>query len=378
MNQQPQNNQQYVPNGRINYVNPNFIPTQQRQQQQQAPVEAFNNYLQNGRPQITNIQPNNIAPAHQQQGPSTGGKRRSRRRDVLDMNQHLGVKERGDPKGNKKRKNTALDSGKNSKNNAIANKRTKRMDRALNEDNYDHLAQDMAEMTGRLNNLSKKSCAPKEVDLFLGDLSGVLDDEVQVAAFKKSLFRICPGNSIIITAQSYELPKETIGEDRKIRHIFIKYCIGWFDALKRQLYFEKNPNLNDPNDAANMDDEQILEMDRQVTTVDMFDKISEITELQYQNVLKHYKPNGLIYTIIDAGSITDSIIAAHCNIKKYPIIQLRYEGQRDFAEIKDKRKRAEVFGTLIGNVARYNNRYRRDAVEEKKIIPGKIFDMGKL
>ena len=380
------NNQQFVPNGRVNFVNPNhpnFAPAQpaqhQQQQQQQYATEAFNNYLQNGRPQIPNSINNNFANNNnpQQQAASTSdnkNKRRSRRRDVLD----LGVKERGDKRGNKKRKNTAMENGRASQSETINEKRSKRINRA-NDDNYDHIAQDMAEMTGRLNSLSKKSkdSKPSLSDLFLGNFTDVLDDQDQVGAFKKSLFRICPGNSMIITAQSYELPKEAIGDDRKIRHIFIKYSIGWFDALKQQVWNEKNPNLNVP--VQNMTDEQLLAVEKEVTTVDMFNKISEITELQYQNVLAHYKPRGLIYTIIDAGSLTDSIIAAHCNIKKYPIIQVRHEGQQDFSEIKDKKKRAAAFGTLIGNVSRYNNKYlREEFVEDKKIVPGKIFDMGKL
>jgi len=109
-----------------------------------------------------------------------------------------------------------------------------------------------------------------------------------------------------------------------------------------------------------MNRSEISKIEKEIKIIDLYDKIAEITEKQHQSVLKHYKPKGQVFTIISSGSLTDSIAAAHCNMKSYPIIQLGHEGQSKLLQTEDRLERARFFADYIGNIAKEIINDKRD------------------
>ena len=112
-----------------------------------------------------------------------------------------------------------------------------------------------------------------------------------------------------------------------------------------------------------------------VSTIDVFNKISELTEQQISGVREHYKPTGLIYVIIASGNMIDGIIAAHCIVKKMPIIQVNHEGQGNIMEIQDRIKRASKFATRVNEVAKNYATYVREK-KSKALVPNQMFCFG--
>ena len=369
--------QNFQPNGRvngINYVNPNHpvnlnfvqglnnpghqMPTFQPQQQQ------MNQQPQQQQQQIQ------APPPQQQQGKNN---KRNRRMNVMDLNENnsragkngKGVKERKGLSETKKRVNS-----NNARDDKINQSRHKRMTTNNSSTSKFKVVSDLQQNLQLLGVLQNEPKIIRSADALMGDLTGVVDEQNEGVAFFDEMGRSCPKNSMIIPSNSYQLPKVEIDKTTtKIRHIFIKFSTHWFNEAITETY--RNNNVDDENQALLTEDEIF----KKVKTVDIFNKISELTEEQIQIVKSHYDPSGLIYIIIASGDMVDSIIAAHCTLKKYPIIQINHEGQGEIMDIQDKVKRATRFAARVNEVARNYTNFTR-IKKNKALVPNQMFCLG--
>ena len=368
--------QNFQPNGRINYTNPNqpvnlnFVqPGNQmpnfQPQQPQMNQPASNQQQQQQQQQLQ------APPSQPQQGKNN---KRNRRMNVMDLNENnsragksgKGVKERKGLSEPKKRVNS-----NNMRDDKINQSRYKRMNAKNSSTSTFQVVNNLQQNLQLLGVLQNEPKVIRSADALMGDLTGVVDEENEGVAFFDEMGRSCPKNSMIIPSNSYQLPKVAIDKTTtKIRHIFIKFSTHWFNEAITETY--RNNNVNDDSQALLTEDEIF----KKVKTVDIFNKISELTEEQIQNVKNHYEPSGLIYVIIASGDMVDSIIAAHCTLKKYPIIQINHEGQGEIMQIQDKVKRATRFAARVNEVARNYTNFTR-IKKNKALVPNQMFCLNK-
>ena len=380
---------QFRPNGNINYVNPNhpvnlnFVqgmnnpgnqmpnfqgPNQPQQQMNQQPQQN-----QMNQPNYTNQVQNQAPPPQKQQG---NNNKRNRRTDVLDLQNKNNAG--GSRNGNKRSgKESGLSNSKkrgnsnNSKEDKINKHRAKRMTGGNSEQQKMQVVSDLQNNLQMLGVLQKQQVVTRSADAAIGHFDGVLEDQDQVGAFFEEMGRTCPTNSIIIPSNSYQLPKITIDTAAlKIRHIFVKFSTDWFNEVCMQIYKENN---KDQEDTILMEGQEAAQL---VSTIDVFNKISELTEQQISSIRAHYKPTGLIYVIVASGNMIDGIIAAHCIVKKIPIIQVNHEGQGDIMEVQDRTKRARKFATRVNEVAKNYATYVREK-KSKALVPNEMFCIAK-
>ena len=385
-------NRNFRPNGQINYVNPNHpvnlnfvqgmnnpghqMPNFQPQQQQmnQQPQQQ-----QMNQPNYNVQQQQNQAPPPQPQQ----GNKRNRRTDVLDLqNNNAGRNHRNGNKRSGKEKNelsTSKKRGNTTTAERVNKSRSKRITSTNNNEQQKLKAvSDLQNNLQMLGVLQKPAVEIRSADAAIGHYEGVLDDQDEGKAFFGELGRTCPANSMIIPSNSYQLPKIAIDTTTtKIRHIFVKFSTDWFDEVQLDIYKESIKNNQQAQDEMTLMSEQDLATKVQTTvqTIDIFNKISDLTEQQITSVRQHYKPSGLIYVIVASGNMIDSIIAAHCVLKKIPIIQVNHEAQGDIMEVKDKIKRATKFASKINEVAKNYTGYVREK-KSKALIPNQMFCFG--
>ena len=237
-----------------------------------------------------------------------------------------------------------------------------------------------------LENGTKKD-AGLDADLFIGNFIGILDAEGALEAFYNIITKNSPLDSIVIPATTYNLPKKEIDpNDKKIRNIFIKFSIDWFNDLLTAIYRKKFPNiclssssssqqLSNTTQRMEEDNKLLQEQDSvassasgksstanritsaelaSISSADIFDTIADTTKAQIDAIKSHYKPSGLIYILIATNVKTDSIIMAWCNLHGYPVIQLGHHGQKKLMDIASPIERAEEFAKRINAIARFD------------------------
>ena len=207
-------------------------------------------------------------------------------------------------------------------------------------------------------------------DAFVGAFSGLIDNQEDATNFKKAIAKTSPQASILISSDSYKLPKSIISEEKTIRDLYIKFSTDWFDDLVSAIYKHKHRDDEDAMLA------EMVDIKKDLSTYEIFEKVHQVAKEQIDRAVAHYKPSRLTFIMIAGGEQTDAIIGSYAILNKMPMIQFNQTDSQNIANINDRAKRVRAFAKIISDQVFI---YKKHKVCKKdvKISPNKAFDLDK-
>jgi len=213
--------------------------------------------------------------------------------------------------------------------------------------------EEMGDGNTKLKLASKLKIKPEDLDIFLGAYANKLPDLDARTGFKKAIAKFTK-NPKLIVSKDINFPKSKIGDNERVRNMFIKFG-DWF---KEELNAGKTAEAIGNNDIAFL----------------AFSKTHKKIETAVNEIIAHYNPSGIIYFIIESGEFSESMVAMFATINKHICIQLNGRGRKSLDEVPDD-ERPGVFGARIGQIARFYRSYEGGETVDLETKADEVYDL---
>ena len=194
---------------------------------------------------------------------------------------------------------------------------------------------------------------PEDLDLFLGAYAKILPNLDARSNFKKSIIKFTK-NPKLVVSKDINFPKIKIGENERVRHMFIKFG-DWFQD-----------EVNAGKNAEKTGQENIALL--------AFSSTHKKIETAVSEIIAHYNPSGIIYFIIESGQFSESMVSMFASMNKHICIQLNGRGRKPLEEVPEE-ERPGVFGTRIHQIARFYRSYEGGETADLETKADEIYDL---